>query len=51
MLMQLVAGRSGNQLPLESVWQAILGVTDQFQRGNINEYHYNTYHNNLTVSS
>eukprot|EP01034_Spumella_vulgaris_P021655 gene21655-27696_t len=47
MLMQLVTGRSGSQLPLESVWQAILGVTDQFQRGNIAENHYDMYHREL----
>lgn len=49
MLMELVAGRSGNQVPLEALWQAILGTTDQFQRGNISEDLYDMYHRELTV--
>jgi hypothetical protein len=47
--MELVAGRSGNQVPLEALWQAILGTTDQFQRGNISEDLYDMYHRELTV--
>jgi cell division control protein 45 len=36
MIMNLVCGRSSS-LPLDLVWYAILGVTDQYQKGNIGE--------------
>lgn len=48
MLMHLV-GHSGSHVPIESLWQAVLGVTDQFQRGNVPEISYNSYCDELKV--
>ena len=40
MLMNLVWGRAGTNVPLDLVWQAILGVTDQYQRAHISDEYY-----------
>ncbi len=49
MMMHLVAHRCGAHVPLEALWQAVLGVTDQFQRGNVLESHYQIYCDELKV--
>jgi cell division control protein 45 len=40
MMMNLVWGKMGSHVPLDAVWQAILGVTDQYQRSHINADEY-----------
>lgn len=40
MMMNLVWGRTGTQVPLDMIWQAILGVTDQYQRTHISDEYY-----------
>ncbi len=49
MLMHLVNGHCGSHVPIESLWQAVLGVTDQFHRGNIPESNYDVYCDELRV--
>lgn len=43
MMMHLVSGRCGSHVPVEALWQAVLGVTDQYQRGNVPEQSYLHY--------
>jgi hypothetical protein len=43
MMMNLMAGRWGNDISLDIIWQAILGVTDQYQRARITEEAYLEY--------
>ena len=50
MMMNLVWGRSGANVPLDLVWQAILGVTDQYQRAHITDEYYEELCHNLRVS-
>ena len=40
LLMIAMDGRTGGQVPLDLIWNAILGVTDQYLKGNIPEYFY-----------
>lgn len=47
MLMHLVNGHCGSHVPVESLWQAVLGATDQFARGNVLEEQYEHYHREL----
>ena len=49
MLLKLVHGRTGGQLAVDVIWQAILGVTDQLQRQRIPEDDYNEYCDELCV--
>ena len=43
MMMQLVGGRFGSHIPLDLIWQAVLGVTDQHQRGTMLDEAYLEY--------
>jgi len=47
MLLKLVTGKTGAHVPVDLIWQAILGVTDQHQRQRISEEAYNFYCDNL----
>ena len=51
MMMNLVWGRAGANVPLDLVWQAILGVTDQYQRTHISSEYYEEVCANLRVST
>lgn len=50
MLMNLVWGRAGSNVPLDLVWQAILGVTDQYQRAHLSDEYYGEVCAHLRVS-
>ena len=50
MMMNLVWGRAGANVPLDLVWQAVLGVTDQYQRTHISSEYYEEVCANLRVS-
>ena len=43
MMMQLVCFRHASHVPLDLIWQAILGVTDQHQRGTMPDKYYEEY--------
>jgi hypothetical protein len=40
MMLNLVGGKFGNHVPLDLLWQAVLGVTDQHQRGTMSQNEY-----------
>lgn len=40
-MLELLRGTSGSHIQLDNIWQAVLGVTDQYQRQRIPEYRYN----------
>lgn len=40
-MLELMRGTSGSHIQLDNIWQAILGVTDQYQRQRIPEFRYN----------
>eukprot|EP01038_Epipyxis_sp_PR26KG_P005061 gene5061-7065_t len=45
MLMQLVLNKlgRGNHIPLDLIWQSIIGVADQYNRGNVTNESYDEY--------
>lgn len=47
MMLSLVYGRHGTVLPLDIIWQAILGLTDQHLRNHVTEEWYERYCNYL----
>lgn len=51
MLVVLVIGKCGSNIPIDLLWQAILGVTDQYFRDNLSEAIYNDCCEKLRVSS
>lgn len=50
MMLHLLGGKYGSHVPLDLLWQVILGVTDQFLRYRITEHAYEEYCWNLKVS-
>ena len=50
MLLNFVRGRYGNHLPLDLIWQSVLGVTDQYIRSRITEEQYDECYGLLNVS-
>lgn len=49
MIMNLVWGRNGSHVPLDLVWQAVLGTTDQYHRARIDHGTYTSICQYLTV--
>ena len=49
MIMNLVWGRNGSHVPLDLVWQAVLGTTDQYHRARIDHKTYESICEYLTV--
>ena len=49
MIMNLVWGRNGSHVPLDLVWQAVLGTTDQYHRARIDHNTYTSICQYLTV--
>jgi len=47
MMLSLVYGRHGTILPLDILWQAILGLTDQHLRNRVTEESYDIYYKYL----
>ena len=51
MLMQLVLNKlgRGNHIPLDLIWQSIIGVADQYNRGYVTNESYDEYCGYLKV--
>ena len=49
MIMNLVWGRNGSHVPLDLVWQAVMGTTDQYHRARIDHNTYTSICQYLTV--
>ncbi len=43
LMLKLVGGRTGSHVALDLLWQAVLGVTDQYQRQRLSEADYESY--------